>query len=133
MKRRLLTASVIAVAIGVAGAQEKRLKEDIACERAVQLIQEHEHDAHFVILDVRTPEEFSAGHLKRAEIIDFKAADFGKKLEELDRSKTFLVYCRKGVRSATAIRMMRDLGFTSIFHLYEGYDVWKSKGNATIM
>lgn len=133
MKRRLLAASVCAMAIAVAGAQEKRLKEDITCEKAVQLIQEHEQDAHFVILDVRTPEEFSAGHLKKAEIIDFKAADFGKKLEQLDRSKTFLVYCRKGGRSAMAVQMMRDLGFKSIFHLYEGYDVWKSKGNATAM
>ncbi len=133
MKRSISAAMLIlfTLAGNLAAAQEKRLKEDITCEQALELIQKHEKDASFVILDVRTPDEFNAGHLMNAENINFRAEDFKQQLEKLDKTRTYLIYCRKGGRSASAIGMMNDLKFTSVFHLYEGYDLWKSKGNAT--
>jgi rhodanese-related sulfurtransferase len=118
--------------INLSVAQEKRLKEDVTCEQAMQLIQEHKLDSGFVILDVRTPDEFNAGHLEKAVNVDFKAEDFKVKLETLDKSKIYLVYCRRGVRSASTIGMMNALNFKALFHLYEGYDVWKGKGNTTV-
>lgn len=132
MKSCFLAAILAFLMINPIGAQEKRLKEDITCEQAVQLIQTHEKDAAFVILDVRTPDEFNAGHLKNAANIDFRAEDFKQKLDTLDKTKTYLVYCRRGGRSASAIGMMNELQFKTLFHLFEGYDVWKNKGNATI-
>ncbi len=113
-------------------AQEKRLKEDITCEEAIQLIHTHESDSAFVILDVRTPDEFNAGHLRNAVNMDFRSPNFAANLEKLDRTKTYLVYCRKGGRSSSAIGIMNDLKFKALYHLFEGYDVWESKGHAII-
>ncbi len=115
-----------------AQAQETRLKEDISLGEAVQLLSQHEQDTGFIVLDVRTPEEFEKGHVKNAVNVDFQAEDFQSKLETLDKSKTFLVYCRRGRRSASAIGLMNTLGFKNLFHLYQGYDLWESKGNAVV-
>src|SRR5688572_4180333 len=52
-----------------------------------------------VILDVRTPEEFSRGHLKNAILIDKYATDFEASIKALDRNKPYLLYCAKGGRS----------------------------------
>jgi phage shock protein E len=131
MNKYILAALLVLLMFNIAMGDELRLKENITCEQAVQLIQQHEKDSSFIILDVRTPAEFNEGHLKMAKNIDFKAEDFKNKLEMLDKSKTYLVYCRKGGRSASAIGLMNSLGFKTLFHLYEGYDLWKSKGNAT--
>jgi phage shock protein E len=132
MNKYLLTALLTLLMLNAAMGDDVRLKEDITCEQAAQLMQQHEKDGSFIILDVRTPAEFNEGHLKKAENIDFKAEDFKKKLEMLDKSKTYLVYCRRGGRSTSAIGLMNTLGFKTLFHLYEGYDLWKSKGNATV-
>jgi protein disulfide-isomerase len=55
-----------------------------------------------VILDVRTAKEFESGHLPGALNLDVTAADFREKAAALDKSKTYLVHCAAGVRSAKA-------------------------------
>lgn len=73
--------------------------------------------ADTVIVDVRTPAEYAAGHLEGATNIDVEAADFGSKIGKLDKSKSYFVYCRSGNRSAQAITQMKAAGFT---HLIDG-------------
>ena len=70
--------------------------------------------ADTVIVDVRTPAEFAEGHLEGAVNIDVSAPDFRAQLAELDPSAEYVVYCRSGNRSAQAISIMRDAGFTSL-------------------
>ena len=58
------------------------------------------------LLDVRTPEEFAAGHLAGAENIDFYAADFADQIDALDQGEQYVVYCRSGNRSGQATALM---------------------------
>ncbi len=77
-----------------------------------------------LLIDVRTPEEYSLGHLVEATNINWYNADFKDKIGELDRSKTVYVYCKAGGRSAKAAAVFRELGFKNVVNLEGGYDVY---------
>ena len=66
------------------------------------------------VIDVRTPSEYAAGNIEGALNIDVQAADFADRVGELPKDDTYVVYCRSGNRSAAAIDIMKDLGFTSL-------------------
>lgn len=67
-----------------------------------------------VVVDVRSPSEFAAGHVTDALNIDVGSADFEAKVDALDKGRTYVVYCRTGSRAARAIETMADLGFTGL-------------------
>lgn len=67
-----------------------------------------------VVLDVRTPDEFSEGHAKGAINIDVSAADFDKKMKALNKSKKYFVHCQAGGRSAVAVKKMKNFGFKNV-------------------
>lgn len=67
-----------------------------------------------LVLDVRTPAEYLAGHLLQARNLDVTAPDFAQQLTQLDPSKTYVVYCRSGKRSSKAIQAMRQQGFRQV-------------------
>ena len=69
------------------------------------------------IIDVRTAEEFEAGHLEGAINIDVESGDFDQLVSELDLNGEYQLYCRSGRRSAIATQKMQDLGFTSVTDL----------------
>lgn len=70
-----------------------------------------------IILDVRTPEEFAAGHLDGAVLVDIKDPSFDTKLAALDPSVSYVVYCRSGNRSAQAVERMKAAGFSDLTDL----------------
>ena len=70
-----------------------------------------------LIIDVRTPEEFIAGHVRGALLIDFKDASFDAKIAELDSNAEYVVYCRSGNRSAQAAARMREAGIGNVVDL----------------
>jgi rhodanese-related sulfurtransferase len=77
-----------------------------------------------VILDVRTPEEFSEVHLEGATLMDFYDADFSDQLATLDPDVPYLIYCRSGNRSGQTVAMMEDLGFTDVSNVDGGIVAW---------
>jgi len=77
-----------------------------------------------VILDVRTPEETQEGIIEGAVEIDFQDPAFNQKIKELDKDKTYLVYCAAGVRSEGSCKKMAKLGFKNLYNLEGGYDEW---------
>ena len=81
-----------------------------------------------VILDVRTTEEVNAGFIEGAVHIDYKGDDFESKVNKLDKSKTYFVYCGSGVRSNKAADVMKGLGFEKYYTLEGGIKAWKEKG-----
>ena len=85
-------------------------------------------DSGNIILDIRTPREFQIGHIRGSVNIDFKGRDFEKKISELDKSTTYLVYCRTGMRSAQAAKKLNASGFTSIYELDGGIAAWWEAG-----
>lgn len=81
-----------------------------------------------VLLDVRTPAEFAAGHLPTATNIDMESADFAAAITQLDPSKSYAIYCRSGNRSKAAMTTLQQAGFTSVFHLGGGITSWQAAG-----
>ncbi|HYO42378.1 MAG TPA: rhodanese-like domain-containing protein [Candidatus Limnocylindrales bacterium] len=67
-----------------------------------------------VVIDVRTPAEFAAGHIAGAQNIDVEAGDFATRIASLDKGAKYLVYCRSGRRSAIAAQQMAGAGFKDI-------------------
>ena len=84
-----------------------------------------------VLVDVRTPDEFSEGIIEGAINIDFKDPSFGEKINALDKSKPYFVYCLSGKRSGDAAKQMDSVGFKSIYLLKGGYKDWKNAGLET--
>ena len=81
-----------------------------------------------VVLDVRTAKEYQAGHIPGAVNIDVNAADFDKKVAELDKGKTYLVHCASGVRSVRACEKMNRMDFKELFNLQGGIKAWEKAG-----
>lgn len=81
-----------------------------------------------ILLDVRTPEEFTGGHLPGARLIDFRAPDFDTRLAALDRDATYAVYCHSGNRSNQALSRMAAAGFTHVADLSGGITAWTAAG-----
>ncbi|RIJ78762.1 rhodanese-like domain-containing protein [Nakamurella silvestris] len=66
------------------------------------------------VVDVRTPEEYTAGHLDGAVNISLAATDFRQRIDALPKDGNYMVYCRTGVRSAEATSIMKSAGFTDV-------------------
>ena len=81
-----------------------------------------------VVLDVRTEDEFESGHIPNALNIDLrKGPGFIDELNALDKNKFYYVYCRSGARSAQAVKVMRDLGFSETYNLIGGILEWEGQ------
>jgi len=136
MKNWLL--KTLACAVGVLSfsnthAEDKKtdtapLKEgyhEIKSKEASALINAHKN---MVILDIRTMKEYAAGHIQKAKHIDFFENNFKSNLEKLDRKKSYLVHCASGGRSGRSMQIFKDLGFTSIYHMNDGWKGWEKEG-----
>lgn len=90
------------------------------------------NQAKTLVLDVRTAEEFAAGHLPNAKNIPLP--ELGERLKELEKSKSNVVItvCASGVRSSSAAAVLGRAGFTQVFSLEGGVDAWKSQGLPTV-
>lgn len=106
--------------------------KDVTAQAAFALIQENKTNPDFFILDVRTPAEFAEGHLQGAISVDLNAPDFQKQVGRLDRNKTYLVYCRTGVRSRQAVDIMQKLDFRNLYNLLAGITPWAEAGYPTV-
>ena len=95
---------------------------------ATQLI----NRARTTILDVRTPEEFAAGHLRDAKNIPL--SDLGSRIGELDKQKTkaVVVVCKQGTRADKAVKMLQKAGFDDVVSLDGGLTAWTAAGLPTV-
>jgi len=77
------------------------------------------------VIDVRTPEEYQAGHIDNAENIDYyDQENFKKAFMEFDKDDPIYIYCRSGGRSQKAGEILKQLGFTNLYDLEGGYLNW---------
>ena len=79
-----------------------------------------------IILDVRTPAEFAQGSIKGSINLDVNDLNFKDKISSFDKEKSYLIYCRSGMRSVKACNIMAENGFTKMFNLLGGYQAWSS-------
>ncbi|MEY4275610.1 MAG: hypothetical protein RIS26_73 [Actinomycetota bacterium] len=66
------------------------------------------------VIDVRTPAEYSAGHLEGAINIDVEAGDFMDQVMKLDTNGTYVIYCHSGRRAGIALDQMKSMGFNNV-------------------
>lgn len=84
--------------------------------------------AKAIYLDVRTPQEWSKGHIAKALHMDIFSDDFEAQLKKLDKNKTYYVYCAVGGRSSEATAVMAKLGFKHIYNMQGGFKAWEREG-----
>ena len=111
---------------------KQNIADDISVFQAFELIQNNKDNENFIILDVRTPQEYQEGHLEDAINIDYYSENFQDRLSELDKNKIFLVYCQSGNRSANAVTIMINLGFVELYNMLGGIAAWISAGYSVI-
>ena len=80
------------------------------------------------LLDVRTPEEFSAEHIDNATNVNWNSDDFVTKASKYEKTKPVFVYCKVGGRSAQAANKLAEMGFKEIYNLEGGILKWNATG-----
>ena len=100
---------------------------EISIEKAEFILKSFKGQEDFVILDVRTEEEYKNGCIKNAVNLNFEDPAFVKMLKLFDTEKIYLVYCKSGYRSRLAIELMSNMNFKKIYHMFEGIDGWKAE------
>ncbi|MDA2920014.1 rhodanese-like domain-containing protein [Desulfobacterota bacterium AH_259_B03_O07] len=104
--------------------------KNITPQEANLLIQENKDNANIVILDVRTPEEYSEEHIENAVNINFYSETFKEELNNLDKNKIYIAHCRSGGRSSKTLDLMKELGFKEAYNM-GGIIQWKKGGFPT--
>ena len=87
--------------------------------------------ANAVVVDVRSPEEFAAGHVPGAVNVPVsgkESEEFDKKVMAVATDKTVLVHCRSGTRSAKAVERLRQMGVAEIIEFPKGWVAWSEAG-----
>ncbi len=108
--------------------QQKKAIENVDAKRFKELVDAGEG----IVLDVRTPEEFSEGYIPNAANIDIYQNNFEARIKEMDNSREIYVYCQAGARSADASKILQKNGFTKIYNLQSGFSGWKKSGYPVI-
>lgn len=83
---------------------------------------------HGVVIDVRTREEYEAGHLKITDAqYNWLDGEFHDAVDGMDKNQTYYLYCRSGNRSGQAARMMKERGFDNVYNV-GGFDDLANSG-----
>lgn len=127
MIRTTFTMILTAIAIAVTAACAQTYSDaDIAA--AKKMIAKGD----VVIVDVRTPEEFRAGHIDKAVLANINDASFDTKIASIAKDKKVLVYCAAGGRSARASKIMSEKGWKNVTNMKGGFNAWASAGYPSI-
>ena len=95
---------------------------------AIDFKKKFEEISNEQIIDVRTPQEFSEGHIENAINIDWNGSNFENEISKIDTSTPIFIYCLGGGRSAAAAAKMKEMGFKDIVELNGGMMNWRSAG-----
>jgi rhodanese-related sulfurtransferase len=99
---------------------------------AFEMIQKNRGKPDFVIIDIRTPAEFADGYIEGAININYNDESFLEQLDRLDKTKTYVIYCRTGRRSSDALNVMIRLGFKNVYRITGDIVRWKAEGLPTL-
>lgn len=124
MKTPLIVATALTAIGGSLSAEPESVKV-VTTEEVAKLLGERKD---VVVIDLRTSDEFKAGHITGAKNIDFLDSSFTQKVSELDKGKTYVVHCAAGGRSTKSLEVFKAQKFTSILHLDKGFKAWESAG-----
>ena len=106
-------------------AQTKQIKETISVDKYEKKLAETS-DAQ--LIDVRTADEFSEGHLKNARNMNVNREDYKEMFSTLDKNKPVFVYCLSGGRSSRAANTLEEMGFKEVYNMEGGIMKWNNAG-----
>ena len=132
MKKIFTLISILLIGVyTVASAQNYTKLSALEC---YNLWMKEKSNPNFVILDIRTADEYKAGHIANALQIDYYQTDaFYSYIEKLDKTKKYLIYCASAGRSGAAVAEFkkRNYNFAEMTDLDGGLNNWKNKGYPT--
>ena len=117
---------VLLLAAACSSGSDTATIELVSPSEAAQVIDDD--PAGLVVLDIRTPEEYSDVRLANAINVDFYDADFADQLDGLDKNDPYVMYCRSGNRSSDAVNTMKALGFVEVYEIDGGIVNWYDSG-----
>ncbi|WP_107039523.1 rhodanese-like domain-containing protein [Brumimicrobium mesophilum] len=79
----------------------------------------------YILLDVRTVEEYLLNNLERSKLVEFNGGNMDGTLSSMPKGHKYLVYSNEGVRSKVALKRMKELGFSHVLELDKGIKEWK--------
>ena len=121
MRKYIAMFIAIIMAIGFTGRENKEMSyTQISMEEAVSMMNT---ETDYIILDVRTPEEFADKHIPNAINIPNEVIGTEEIAELPDKDQLILVYCRSGNRSKQASEKLVALGYTNIYE-FGGINDW---------
>jgi len=115
-------------AVKIPALTQPQVVKDITSTEAYALIQANAGNRDFIIIDVRTPEEYTGGHIENAVNVNYNSGNFSNEISRFDKDRTYLIYCRTGVRSAGARDIMKELGFHIVYNMDGGITDWEAAG-----
>ena len=86
-------------------------------------------DTDYILVDVRTIEEYESGHIQDAINFDFYSGSFQKEILSLDKSSSIILYCRTQNRSTKTANYLKENGYKEITVLEGGITSWVKNGN----
>ena len=86
-------------------------------------------DSDYILVDVRTIEEYESGHIQDAINFDFYSESFQKEILSLDKSSSIILYCRTQNRSTKTANYLKENGYKEITVLAGGITSWVKNGN----
>jgi len=89
----------------------------ISVDDFYRLVSENKKNKDVVIIDFRTQEEYKGGHLENAININFYDNNLKDILNNLEKDKIYLIYCRSGNRSRKALKIMEELNFKQVYNM----------------
>lgn len=105
-----------------------QVSKDIYPNEAWELILKTKEGEGIVILDISTPKEYQDLHLEAAVNLNLLSRFFKARLDIMDKTKTYIVYCKVGGRSKFAQKLMRRMGFQRIYNIIGGTLLWEEEG-----
>jgi phage shock protein E len=116
-----------AVAAPAAPTQQAAPARQVAQVSQDALLEMQAHkDSSLLLLDVRTPEEFAAGHVPGAVNIPYDQV--ASRLNEIPKSDEVVLYCHSGRRAGLAMETLAANGYTKLAHLSGDMQGWQSAG-----
>ncbi len=119
---------LLAILLPLQSLAKSRIIETISPRQVADLISQRNGDPNFIILDIRTPAEFKAGHLQGAVLLDYYSKTYLNELKRMNKTKTYLIYCRSGNRSGKSLGLIKIMGFQSVYNMDQGIIGWFKKG-----
>lgn len=101
---------------------------NITVQQADSLIKARADNPDFVILDIRTPAEFDNGHIENSEMLNIFSKKGKRAIFKLDKEKSYLIYCRSGVRSGNLLKKMKNRDFNEVYNMLGGIKAWTKEG-----